>query len=219
MNITPCNIKSHATFSLDSDTEQLILALHDIGSIMFGTFTFKSGIISPIYVDLRKIMSHPQVLHEVEQQLWNQIKHCSFDVICPVPMAAIPLASSIAFNRIKPLILARPFVKDHGTKRAIEGIYNDGDIAIVIEDVITSGQSILEVIDNLENNNLKVHDIFTLLNYQSSGNEKLAQRGYHLHALFTISQVVTVLEHAGRITDEQAADVRYFIEQPKQCCS
>jgi uridine monophosphate synthetase len=219
MNIINNNTHQHATIPIDHHKEQLILKLHDIGAIMFGTFTLKSGIVSPIYIDLRKIISAPALFHTIEEQLWHKIQHCSFDLLCGVPTAAIPLATSIAFKRHQPMIMVRPSIKNHGTKQAIEGIYTTNNTVLIVEDLVTSGHSIFETITILKENNLNVKDVLVILNREGGGTEKLAQQGYQLHALCTLSEVINVLERTSNITRNEAANARYFVENPKPCCS
>jgi len=193
--------------------EQFIIQLYDIGAILFGSFVLKSGITSPLYIDLRKIISHPPLLHQVEELLWSEINTCTYTTLCPVPTAAIPFASSLAFNRNKSLIMARPTIKDHGTRQTIEGIYKPGDTALVVEDLITTGASIFEVITILEQQQLIVRDIAVILDREGGGKERLAQQGYRLHALCTLTEVIDILEKNNKITAHVADQVKLFMQQ------
>ena len=149
---------------------KLIQSLQKINVIQYGSFTLKSGLISPYYFDLRKLYSHPQLLSDIVRQIGMLVMdaNSSIDLVCGVPLAGIPLATtfSILFN--KPMILLRKDRKDHGTKNLIEGIYKAGDRVLLIEDVTTTGSSILEARLALEAEDLIVQTIATVIDRRAS---------------------------------------------------
>src|SRR5438046_2812251 len=141
--INKSDIKKNGNLVLSTDL--LVHELYEIGAIQFGSFTLKNGSISPIYIDMRRIISYPKIMKLCAASLWQIIalQSISFDFLCAVPYGAIPIASSLSILHEKPLLMARKQTKDHGTKRAIEGVYKSGDSVVLIEDVITSGSSII----------------------------------------------------------------------------
>ena len=199
---------------LDMKTkDNLICSLHEIGAFKFGSFTLKSGIVSPIYIDLRILISHPGILKELGNFLYTHIKQCDYDVICGVPFAGLPLALSVSLQHDLPMIYPRMTKKDHGIIRPIEGNINPGDRCLLVDDLITSGKSILEVAEFLEAQNIVITDIVVVLDRQQGGIKNLEEKGYKVHSLFTMDDVVSTLKHWGNIDAQQATDVLSFIRQ------
>lgn len=191
----------------------LILRLHDIEAINFGTYTLKSGIESPIYIDLRLIASYPILLKAVAEEMWSKIKHIDFEVICGVPLSALPMATALSLEHNIPMIMRRKEVKEYGTKKAIEGVYRSGQRCVLVEDLITSGVSIIETIQPLKQEGLIVKDVVLLIDRQQGGSENLEERNINLHAVMNIHDVIATLVSAERISPNMANKVYEFINQ------
>src|SRR3989344_5036593 len=128
---------------------QLILDLYTIKAIKFGEFKLKSGILSPYYLDLRVLVSYPYILQLVSDVLWEKMRVLYFDVVVGVPYTAIPIATTIGLKHEQSMIFVRKERKDYGTKKLIEGEYHKGQKAIIVDDVITNGESKLLTIKPL----------------------------------------------------------------------
>ncbi len=185
--------------------------LLDAACIKFGTFTLKSGLISPIYVDLRLLVSEPALLRDVARAMAEVASGLAFDRIAAIPYAGLPIGVAIALEMDRPLIYPRGEVKAHGTRKAIEGVYQEGEVALVVDDVITRGGSKLETIARLEAAGLEVRDVLVLVDREQGGLDDLASRGYRLHALFRLAEMVETLHFAGHITGTRHAEVMHYL--------
>jgi orotate phosphoribosyltransferase len=191
-------------------TQQLSDALFDSGCIQFGDFTLKAGLASPIYVDLRLLVSHPPLLREVARALARAAHELEFDRIAAIPFAGLPIGVAMALEMERPLIYPRP-VKAHGTRRAIEGTFEPGETALVVDDLISRGGSKLEAIAPLEAAGLCVRDVLVLIDREQGGAEELAEQGYRLHAIFCLPEILDALRASDRITPAQHAEVMAYL--------
>lgn len=194
--------------------EKLIEELYDIGSIEFGDFVLKvaDGFINtPIYIDMRRIMSHPSLMKQVISLIHDITKELHYDLVCGVPYAALPYAVGISLEINKPMIMSRQIVKHYGTCRAIEGNYQEGNIVLLIEDVIVSGASVLSATDVLRNAGLIVNDVIVLCDREQGAIEKFLDRGLRPHVIFTISDILSVLHKKNKIESETVNIIRRYI--------
>src|SRR3972149_8612228 len=126
---------------LTDGDRKLIEDLYAIQALKFGDFRLKSGARSPFYVDLRGIISHPPILQTVALRILNVLRPLRCDRIAGIPYAGLPIATAVALAGNIPMLYARKEVKDHGTRRAIEGAFAPGDGVVLIDDVINDGAS------------------------------------------------------------------------------
>lgn len=191
--------------------KSLILDLFAIEAVKFGSFTLKSGIQSPIYLDLRVIISYPAVLKKISKSLEEILSSLSFDLLCGVPLTALPITTALSLDFNIPMLMRRKEAKDYGTKKMIEGKFEKGQRCLVIEDVITSGSSILETVTPLREAGLEVEDVVVILNREQGGKEKLKAEGIYLHSLISIFDLLKVLFQEKKISEEKFREINDFL--------
>ena len=175
---------------LTPSQQSLADGLLSASCIKFGEFTLKSGLTSPIYIDLRRIITHPKLLADIAQAYLPILSILKFSRIAGLPYAAIPIATAISLAGNYPMIYPRKEAKSYGTKAEIEGEYHAGETVVVIDDLATTGGSKFEAIEKLTGAGLVVKDVVVLIDRQSGAKESLAQAGYSMHAVLTIGQLL-----------------------------
>jgi uridine monophosphate synthetase len=195
---------------LSTLSDDLLLA----GCIKFGSFTLKSGLQSPIYIDLRQIITYPKLLANVAQAYLPILSTLQFSRIAGLPYAAIPIATVISLAGNYPMIYPRKEVKSYGTKAEIEGQYQAGETVVVIDDLATTGGSKFEAIEKLTGAGLVVKDVVVLVDRQSGAKESLEQAGYSLQAVLTISQLLEYWEDTGKVEKDKIKETRLFLNNP-----
>lgn len=191
--------------------QQLVLELFEIGVLQFGSFTLKSGLQSPFYLDFRRIISYPELQKAISEQLWAIAEPLPFDHLCGVPYAALSLASTMSVMHGKPLIIKRKEAKGHGTKKTVEGIFERRQRCIVVDDVISSGISMIETLEALEKEGLIIEHILAIVDRMQGGAPTLEKHGYRVHSLFTMQEVLDILKAAGKINQAMYDETIAFV--------
>jgi orotate phosphoribosyltransferase len=181
--------------------------LNKIGALKFGAFKLTSGKISPYYIDLRMIPSFPDAFQRIcilqSDFIKEEIGVENFDRIAGIPIAGIPFASLIAYTLKKPFLYIRKDVRFHGRQRRVEGILTPGDRILLIDDLITTGLSLIEAAKAIEAEGGVTTDVVVLLDREEGGREKLGKKRIRLHSLLKISETANKLYEIGAIDELQ----------------
>jgi len=186
------------------------IEMYKHGMIKFGKFKLTSGIESPFYIDVRKLYSFPELAYRVVSELVSRIPLSTFDVLVGVESAGIPLAAYISCLTRKPLAYVRKEPKKHGTGNVVEGEVT-GKKAAIVDDVVTTGSSLIKAIDNLLNAGAKPVMAIVIVDREQGGRKLLESRGIKLYALLTTSEIFTALFNTGIISRETFDDILNYI--------
>lgn len=204
--VSPFYLDLRLTVSSPKLLVKIADAIHDAIHLSFGFSKIApSGMISE---KIGAISSKFALDGKRSEPKIQVIQDCSFDLVCGVPYTAIPFATAFSIRQEIPMVLKRKEKKQHGTGKMCEGIFREGQKCLVVEDVITSGQSILETIAALESERLIVQDIVVLVDREQGGRQLLERQGYRLHSILTIRQVEAFLSNTGKIDAAAASAIR-----------
>lgn len=195
------------------------IRLYDIGAIKFGTFKLASGILSPYYVDLRLVPAYHDVFEEVETEMLDMLRRQP-DMpsrFCAIPTTGLALVGVISWETGIPFIFYRKEVKEHGTGKRIEGVMFNGDRIAYLDDVLTSGGSILEgdeaVRSEATRSGVTVYrtDAYVFLDREQGGIENLAKAGLQARARTTTREIAKILLDVGKMSDKVYDDINEYI--------
>jgi len=193
------------------DNLWLAQILFDIGGVQFGNFTVsESAVSSPVFVNPKVLISNPTALRVASKLMQQEISLAQslrrarvhpFGVVAGVPVGGLLLATAYSLETNIPLIYAR--IRPEGTgKRGIEGHFSTGDTALIIDDLVTRGSSILETAEMLEENGLKVKDVIVLIDREHGATARLRARGYNLLSILKLDVMLNHYMSRGLISEE-----------------
>ena len=177
--------------------KEFAIFLYKNNIIRFGNFTLASGKNSSYYVDLRLIPSYPHQFRKMIKNLQNLIVEKTglddFDCLASVPTGGLVVTSALAIEIVKPLIYVRSKPKEHGTTKSIEGKISAGMQVVMIDDVMTTGTSVLNGINQLKEAELLVSDLYVIINRLEGGDKALSDIGVQTHQLTDILEITDIL--------------------------
>jgi orotate phosphoribosyltransferase/uridine monophosphate synthetase len=208
----------------DVGNQWLAQALYDVGAVQFGDFTIgRTTIHSPVYVNLRLLVSNPQALaraagvmqEEIDtlQTMRNPQVH-EFQRVCGIPFGGLHLATAFSLRSRVPMIYVHPAKERNGSRVYVEGVYNEGEYVLLIDDLVTSGGGVIETAEFLKQNaGLQVRDVLVLLDRQEGAKEILKARGYNLISILGLEPMLNYLMASGKIEEGQYRKSLEYIHQ------
>ena len=166
--------------------------------LKFGDFVLASGKNSSYYIDLRIIPSFPHQFRKMVRYLQNTIIERTgldnFDSFVSVPTGGLVIASALAIETVKPLIYVRNKPKDYGTSKLIEGYVKEKTKVLMIDDVATTGGSVLHAIKLLKKEGIQITDAYVIVDrLEGASNALKEQEQVKLHSITDINQITQVL--------------------------
>ena len=200
--------------------QSIAKALLDIGAVGFSPdapITFKSGIRSPVYVDNRALIYHPDAWHIVVEGFRARIESLAlqYDVIAGVAVGGVPHSSALAYMLRKPSVFIRKESKGHGKGQRIEGGPVEGCRVLLVEDLVTTGGSSLSAVGALREAGAAVGDMLAIVSYGlSEAATAFAESGVNLHTLTDIETLLAQALSRGQLDVQQVALVRRWLSDP-----
>ena len=187
-------VKEFATFLYKNDI------------IKFGNYTLASGKDSSYYIDLRLVPSFPHQFRKMIKNLQNliieKIGLDNFDSLASVPTGGLVVTSALAIETVKPLIYVRNKPKEHGTTKSIEGKTSAGMKVVMVDDVMTTGTSVLNGIKQLKESGISISDVFVIINRLEGADKAFSDMGVQVHQLTDILEITNILFQEKLISKE-----------------
>ncbi|XP_063824785.1 uridine 5'-monophosphate synthase-like [Ostrinia nubilalis] len=196
--------------------ESLAVQLFEINAVKFGEYKSKTGLTTPVYFDLRVIVSYPDVMQIISRLIRDHaLEGSKCDHLCGVPYTALPIATLLSVEAKIPMLMRRKEAKAYGTKKMIEGHYKAGQKCLIIEDVVTSGSSVLETVKDLRREGLVAQEAIIILDREQGGRENLAANDVSVKSLFTMTNLINILLKNKKIDNNMALKVLDYLRNTK----
>jgi len=200
--------------------KQVGILLIKNNAIKFGDYILTSGKKSPYYIDLRLTISSPITMDWIANSftriVLNEIGKDKIDRILGVPTAGVPFATVVSQKLGIPLIYYRQARKEHGVRKKVEGILERNDRVLIIDDLITTGESVIEAAEVVRDQGGVVNELVVLLDREQGGHQRLRSSRIEPHILFTISDAMTWLHTVGLIDGKVYETLKKYTEEESQ---
>ena len=197
--------------------KEFAIFLHQNDIIKYGDFTLASGKKSSYYIDLRLVASFPHIFRKMIKNLQKLVSEKTgldnFDSLVSVPTGGLVIGSALAIETVKPLIYVRDKPKDYGTTKSIEGKIFSGMKVVLIDDVITTGNSVTNAIKQLKDAGLSISDVYVIINRLEGANNTLELEEVNLYQLTDVLEITTILFQEKLVSKEILDKINNQISQ------
>ncbi|XP_046738999.1 uridine 5'-monophosphate synthase [Diprion similis] len=198
---------------MENRLAELAVELFEMNAVKFGSFVTKAGRQTPVYFDLKVIISHPRLMKSVSTLLWTLAENGkSVSQICGMPYTVLPIAALMSSESNIPLLI-RTETESSGSKKIIEGQFKQGENCLIIGDIVTTGINVLEAVKDLTDVGLKVKEAIIILDQQQGGDHNLRTKGIQMRSLYSLTSLMQHLLNAGKVTSAIVEDIKYYVEQ------
>jgi orotate phosphoribosyltransferase/uridine monophosphate synthetase len=197
--------------------------LWKLGAVQFGDFSLGNTVVhSPVYVNLRLLISNPAALRRAAEVMQGEVQALQnmrnprlapYDLVAGVPFGGLHVATAFSLRSGTPLIYLHPTKTGEGS--VIEGAYQTGQVALIIDDLITGGHSIQQTAARLEDEGLLVEDALVLIDRQQGGREHLQRDGVNLVSILTLEAVLHYLGSSQKISKEWYHKSMEYLERQR----
>lgn len=190
-------------------SEETLVALYNVGAVRFGKFRLSSGMESPIYVDMRVVISHPRLYKPIVDAYAGYLG--DVDLVGGVESSGIPWASMVAYKLGIGAFYVRKEAKRHGMSKLIEGDVGVGSKVALIDDVVTTGSSIMKAVEIIREAGLSLRRVVVFLDREQGGVEVLRRLGINVETILRISDLLITLLRHGVIGEEKYIEVMDYL--------
>jgi orotate phosphoribosyltransferase len=171
------------------DRAGLLRLLAEAEAVRFGRFTLASGQTSDVYVDIKRVWTRPEYLRPIANAFASRLGDA--ERLAGAELGAVPLVVATALETGLPYVVVRRAAKEHGTRRRLEGDIPDGSRTLVLEDVTTTGGSLVDAVAVLREAGARVERAIAVVDRDAGAVERLAAVGVRLEALATLAELRT----------------------------
>lgn len=168
--------------------EDLLL---ESGAVLFGDFTLTSGKKSNYYINIKKATTNPVILREIARAMSKNVKN---EKIAGIELGSVPLAVALSLETGRPFVIVRKESKTHGTKEMIEGDLTGGEEVIVVEDVVTTGGSVVRAVNILRENGAVVKKVLAVVDREEGGRENIEREGIEFVPLLKVTSLLSKIK-------------------------
>lgn len=194
-----------------------LLSINAVGFTLDEPVTFKSGIVSPVYVDNRQLIYHPSAWHTVIEGFKEVIHQQSldYDVIAGVAVGGVPHSSALAYIMEKPSVFVRKAAKEHGKGKRIEGGNVTNKQVLLVEDLVTTGGSSLSGVEALRESDATLTDVIAIVSYGfTEAKDAFRDATLNLHTLTNFDVLLDVALSENRFSENEANIIRQWFDDP-----
>ncbi len=201
---TPVAENRRATEQNPNTLHTIVSQLCEKGMILFGDYTYKSGIRAPFYVNLRDVIGSPSLLRIICEEMLPLVTSCTYNRICGIAYGALGFAFTLSdMIGASTILLRKEGKKEYGTQEAVVGPYAAGDRVVIIEEMTSTGSTIIETALSLRKKGLEVNDVIVFYTGIGDPEANLAQHELRLHRVLDFFRLLSILHELSYITDVQ----------------